>query len=145
METAHASARPSSAPPVSPTRGQHIAAWYGLIGVPLVWIAHVLLCMGLVAITCPGGVTQRNAIPWSVVQILLAIASAAALALALAGVLATQRAWRESAALSGGRRETFRFVAWCGAAISVAFTLGLAFTISVLVTLPLQRLCEALR
>ena len=142
MEPAHA---PRSAPHASPTRGQHIAAWYGLVGVPLVWIAHVLLCMSLVAIACPGGVTQRNALPWGVVQILLAVTSAAALALALAGVLATLRAWRESGALAGGRRETFRFVAWCGAAVSVAFTLGLAFTISVLVTLPLQRLCEALR
>lgn len=139
MEPAAASVR------VSPTRIQHAAAWYGLLGVPLVWMAHVLLCMSLVATACVGGVTQHNALPWSIVHWLLALASVAAFVLAVAGVIAARRALRDSLALRAPQRDTFGFVAWCGEAVSIAFTVGLVFTISVLVALPLQRLCESLR
>ncbi len=136
MEPAAASAHPA------PTR-LHLAAWYGLLGVPFVWMGHVLLCMSLVATACVGGIAQRNALPWSIVHWLLALASVAAFALALAGVIAARRALRGSLALRGPQRNTLHFVAWCGEAISIAFTIGLVFTISVLVVLPLQHLCEA--
>jgi uncharacterized membrane protein len=36
-------------------------------------------------------------------------------------------------------------LAWCGLAVSIAFTLGLVFTMSVMIALPLQRICESLR
>ncbi|MEK6383177.1 MAG: hypothetical protein V4797_01125 [Paraburkholderia tropica] len=129
----------------APTRAQHAAAWFGLVGVPLIWMTHVLLCTGLVATACAGGVVQRNALPWPLVHWALAFASLFAVALALAGVLAARRAWRDSAAFVAPQRETFRFVAWCGSAVSIAFAIGLAFTISVLLLLPLQPLCESLR
>lgn len=136
---------PASGSALGPTRAQHAAVWFGLLGVPLVWAAHVLICTGLVAIACAGGVAQRNALSWSAAHWLLALASAAACALALTGVMAARRAWRETATLGPRRRETFHFVAWCGLAVSIAFTLGLVFTMSVLVALPLQRICESLR
>lgn len=139
-----AAAHTAHAARTAPTRSQHAAAWYGLLGVPLVWMGHVLLCMSLVATACVGGVAQRNALPWGVVHGLLALASATAFVLALAGVIAARRALRDSLAMAAPQRDTFRFVAWCGEAVSIAFTIGLVFTISVLVALPLQRLCESL-
>jgi hypothetical protein len=129
----------------TPTRAQHAAVWFGLLGVPLVWMAHVLICTGLVEIACAGGVAQRNALPWSVAHWLLALASAAACALALSGVLATRRAWRDTKTANTPHRETFHFVAWCGSAISIAFSIGLIFTMAVLLVLPMQRVCESLR
>lgn len=139
MESAPAS------PARTPKRTIHAAMWFGLLGVPLVWAGHVLVCTGLVAIACAGGVAQRNALPWSVTHWLLALVSAAACALSCAGILAARASWQKTATLPAPRRETFRFVAWCSTAVSIAFTLGLVFTMAVLITLPLQRICEALR
>ncbi|WP_434663208.1 hypothetical protein P5W99_23415 [Paraburkholderia sp. A3BS-1L] len=139
MESAAASGR------AAPARLLHVAAWYGLLGVPFVWMGHVLVCMSLVATACVGGVTQHNALPWSIVHGLLALASFAAFVLALAGVIGARRARRSALALRGPQRNTLHFVAWCGEAVSIAFTIGLVFTISVLVALPLQHLCESWR
>ncbi|SDB89991.1 hypothetical protein SAMN05421548_1022 [Paraburkholderia lycopersici] len=130
---------------IAPTLRQHVAVWYGLLGVPAVWAGHVLFCQALAATACAGGVPQRNVEPWHVVHWTLAFVSAAAFALALAGALLAWRAWRESAALDYPQRDTFRFLAWSSAAVAVAFTIGLVFTISVLLALPLERLCEALK
>ncbi|WP_322101640.1 hypothetical protein [Paraburkholderia sp. J41] len=128
-----------------PSLAQHAAVWYGLAGVPFVWAGHVLLCQMLAATACAGGVAQRNAQPWNVVHWALAAVSALAFALALAGALAARRALRETARLPAPQRETFRFLAWCGTAVAIAFTIGLVFTTSVLFALPLARLCGALR
>jgi hypothetical protein len=141
QRTAHPPSRTHSAP----SRLQHVAAWCGLVGVPLIWAGHVLLSEMLVATACTRGVPQYNGEPWPVVHGLLALLSVAAIALALAGALAAWRAWRGTAALQSPKRETFRFIAWCGTAVSVAFTIALIFTISVLVALPFERMCGTLR
>jgi len=121
------------------------AVWSGLVGVPLLWIGHILLCAFLVGTACVGGPGQRNALPWGVVRWLLVGASALAVLLAIAGVVATRRAWRRAAALRAPKRDTMRFVALCGMTVSTAFALAFAFTLSVLLMLPLQRLCETFR
>ncbi len=128
-----------------PTLRQHVAVWYGIVGVPAVWAAHVLFCQTLAATACAGGVPQRNGEPWPVVHWTLALACAAAFALALAGALLAWRTWRESAAVNTPQRDTFRFLAWSSAAVAIAFTIALVFTTTVLFALPLERLCGALR
>ncbi|QGZ64880.1 hypothetical protein [Paraburkholderia acidisoli] len=128
----------------APTRAQRVAVGFALLGVPLVWAAHVLLCQWLAATTCTGGVVQRNAQSWSVVHGTLAVFSALAFALSLAGALAARRVLREATRFAAPQRETFRFLAWCGTAVAIAFTVALMFTICVLFALPLERLCGAL-
>ncbi|PVX61392.1 cytochrome C oxidase subunit I [Paraburkholderia unamae] len=132
-------------PATTPTLAQHVAMWYGLLGVPLVWAGHVLLCQTLVETACFGGVAQINAQPWHSVRWVLPLVSGAAFALALGGSLLARRVWHASAALHSPQHDTFRFLAWSSTAVAVAFTIALVFTISVLFVLPLERLCGVLQ
>lgn len=128
-----------------PTLRQYVAVWYGIVGVPAIWAAHVLFCQTLAATACAGGVPQRNGEPWPVMHWTLALACAGAFALALTGALLARRTWRESAAVDTPQRDTFRFLAWSSTAVAIAFTIALVFTTTVLFALPLERLCGALR
>ncbi|TDQ97430.1 mono/diheme cytochrome c family protein [Paraburkholderia silvatlantica] len=90
-----------------PTLRQHVAVWYGIVGVPAIWAAHVLFCQTLAATACAGGVPERNGEPWPVVHWTLALACAGAFALALTGALLARRTWRESAAINTPQRAPF--------------------------------------
>lgn len=138
----------SSATPTRPhgaTRVQRAIVWTALFAVPLVWVLHLLLCVTLVSSACSQGVVQHNALPWADVERLVTLASGAAFVFCLALAVASGRAWRQIVSLEPRQHDELRFVAWCSVASASAFTLGLAFTASVLIVLPLDRLCEPFR
>jgi hypothetical protein len=109
--------------------------------VPLLWLLHLALGVTLVSQACAYAVAE-NALPtWHGTQWILGVASACALVLSLVITFAAGRAWRSIAYVSREKRDAQRFVAWCGATTSVAFTFGLAFSICILIALPIDRLC----
>ncbi|RAR48696.1 hypothetical protein C7401_15057 [Paraburkholderia unamae] len=126
-----------------PTRAQRAAVWLGLCAVPLVWLLHLALGVTLLSSACTDAVAQNAAPTWRGMLSFLAIASACAFLIALAIAYAAGRAWRKIVYASHEKHDTHRFVAWCGATTSVAFTFGLAFSICILIAVPIERLCVA--
>lgn len=133
----------SPAPPAprSPTRLQRVIVWSALFGVPIIWLLHLLASVTLVSSACSGGISQHGALPWGEIERLVTIASALAFLVCLALTIAAGRAWRQIVSLAPRRGDTIRFVAWCSVTTATAFTFGLAFIASVLLVLPLDRLC----
>jgi hypothetical protein len=123
------------------TRLQRTTIWAALFVVPLIWVLHVLVCTTLVSAACTSGVIQRNTPPWDVTERMVTLSSALAFVPSLAFAIATGRAWLRIMSLAPDRRDAIRFVAWCSVVSSGLFTLALAFTASVLLALPLDRLC----
>jgi hypothetical protein len=124
-----------------PTRAQRVAVWLGLCAVPLVWLLHLALGVTLISTACADAVAQNTAPTWHGTQWILGIASACALLVALAIAFAAGRAWRKIVYVSKDKRDAQRFIAWCGATTSVAFTFGLAFSICILIAVPIEHLC----
>ncbi|WP_322013854.1 hypothetical protein [Paraburkholderia sp. J12] len=137
----------SASPPagLSDTRRQRLIVWITLFAAPLVWVVYMLLCVNLVSTACAGGIAQHHALKWDTVERLVTLASVIAFAICLALAVATGRAWRQIVSLAPAKRDSIRFVAWCSVTAAVAFTLGLAFTTSVLVAMPIDRLCGPFR
>lgn len=144
MTFRRASRQPASAGPrAAPTRAQRFAVWLGLCAVPLVWLLHLALGVTLVSTAC-GDVGAQHAGPtWHGTQWILGIASACALVIALVIASAAGRAWRHIAYTTTDKHDAQRFIAWCGATTSVAFTIGLAFSTCILIAVPIERLCAA--
>ena len=149
---------PRSSRSTRPPFAQRAAAWAGIVGVPAIWTVHLLASTILVATACAGGVAQRNALPWSLVETMLRVASAVALIVALACSALAWRAWRRAAHAVGVPAQSdaavtsatsehgkHRFVALCGAMAAAGFTIGLLFTASVLIAASPSQLCEPFR
>jgi len=147
----------SSRPP-RPPLAHRVAAWIGIVGVPAIWTVHLLASTVLIATACAGGVAQRNALPWTIVETVLRTASAIALVVALACTALAWRAWRRAAhaahayprssAPSAGEPDDHgkhRFLTLCGAMAAAGFTIGLMFTASVLIAASPAQLCEPFR
>ncbi|WP_042266820.1 hypothetical protein [Paraburkholderia heleia] len=144
MASAHTSRQPPGAGShLEPTRAQRAAGWLGLCAVPLIWLLHLALGVTLVSTACADAVAQDPMPGWHGTQWILGVASVCALMLALAITYAAGRAWRKIANVAPEKRDARRFIAWCGAATSVAFTFGLAFSICILIAAPIERLCTA--
>lgn len=144
MPSAPTSGQPTSAGSnPEPTRAQRVAGWLGLCTVPLIWLLHLALGVTLVSTACADAVTRDPMPGWHGTQWILGIASVCALVPALAITYAADRAWRKIAYVAKEKRDARRFIAWCGATTSVAFTFGLAFSICVLIAVPIERLCTA--
>ncbi|MEM5316336.1 hypothetical protein VSR72_31800 [Paraburkholderia sp. JHI869] len=127
----------------APTRAQRVAGWLGLCAVPLIWLLHLALGVTLVDTACADAVSQAPVPTWHGTQWILGIASVCALVLALAITYAAGCAWRKIAYVAKEKHDARRFIAWCGATASVAFTFGLAFSICILIAVPIERLCTA--
>jgi hypothetical protein len=136
---------PIAPAPDAPTRSQRVIIWTALFGVPLIWILHLLASITLVSSACSEGITQHNALPWAEIERLVTIVSALAFVACLALVIAAGRAWRQIVSLVPRRGDAIRFVAWCSVTTAAAFTFGLTFTVSVLLVLPIDRLCTPFR
>lgn len=151
---------PSSATPrpPRPPLAQRAFAWAGIVGVPAIWTLHLLVSVTLIATTCAGGVAQRNALSWPVVETLVRILSALAFAVALAFTVLAWRAWgaavraahayTQTEAPAGGEpgdHGKHRFLTLCGAMASAGFTAGLVFTASVMIAASPTQLCEPFR
>ncbi|WP_156966858.1 hypothetical protein [Paraburkholderia ferrariae] len=133
---------PTSPPAgLSDTRRQRVIVWVTLFAAPLIWVSYMLLCVNLVSTACAGGIAQHHALKWETVERLVTVASVVAFVVCLALAVATGRAWRQIVSLAPAKRDPIRFVAWCSVTAAVAFTAGLAFTTSVLVAMPIDRLC----
>lgn len=132
---------PTPPAPEGPTRLQRAIVWTALFGVPLIWVLHLLTSVMLVSSSCSGGISQHNALPWGEIERLVTIASALAFVICLALAIAAGRAWRRIVSLAPRRGDAIRFVAWCSVTTAAAFTFGLAFTASVLLVMPIDRLC----
>ncbi|MEM5331740.1 hypothetical protein VSR34_35045 [Paraburkholderia sp. JHI2823] len=142
MTSGPSSPQPAATGPRStPTRAQRIAAWLGLCVVPLIWLLHLALGVTLVSRACADAVAQSEAPTWLDTQWIVILASLGAFLVALAITFAAGHAWRRIVYIANSRRDAHRFIAWCGATTSVAFTFGLAFSICVLTAVPLERLC----
>lgn len=145
---------PSPAP-LRPPLAQRVFAWIGIVGVPGVWVLHLLISSTLIATACAGGVVQRNALSWQSVELVVRVGSALAFALALACTVLAWRAWGRAAraahahvrAAAGVREDhgKHRFLALCGALASSGFTAGLVFTSSVMIAASPSQLCEPFR
>jgi heme/copper-type cytochrome/quinol oxidase subunit 2 len=137
---------PASPPAgLSGTRRQRVIVWVTLFAAPVIWVAYMLLCVNLVSTACAGGIAQHHAPKWETVERIVTAASVAAFVVCLALAVATGRAWRQIVSLVPARRDPIRFVVWCSVTAAVAFTVGLAFTTSVLVAMPIDRLCGPFR
>ncbi len=128
-----------------PRRAQRFAVWFGVFGVPVVWLAHLVLSLTLVRLICASGVEQRDTPSWGTAQLTIEIASALAFPLAAGGAWAAWRVWKKTDSLASVRRGTWRFVSWCSVAVSGAFALALTFSICVLIAVPFDRLCGPFR
>jgi hypothetical protein len=124
-----------------PTRAQRVSVWLGLCAVPLVWLLHLALGVTLVSRACVDAIARNTVPTWHGTQWILGIASVCALLIALAITYAAGRAWRKIVYVSREKQDAHRFIAWCGATASVAFTFGLAFSICILIALPIESLC----
>lgn len=125
---------------VEPTRAQRTAIWLGVVATPLIWLAHLTIGVVLVSRIC--GDAVAHAVPsWEAIRWIIGVSSALAFVAALGIAWAAGRAWRQILSVSTGKRDAHRFVAWCGAAASVAFTFGIAFSSCILVAAPIERLC----
>ncbi|MFP6562452.1 hypothetical protein WJ542_29745 [Paraburkholderia sp. B3] len=136
---------PASPSPRDPTRLQRAIIWTALFAAPLIWLLHLLVSIKLVSTACSGGITQHNALPWDELERFVTIASVLAFGACLALVVAAGRALRQIVSLAPRRGDAIRFVAWCSVASAAAFTFGLAFSGTVLLVLPLDRLCAPFR
>lgn len=145
---------PSSSPP-RPSLAQRAFAWAGIVGVPAIWVLHLLASTLLVASACAGGVAQRNALSWPVVETAIRLLSALAFAVALACTVLAWRAWGRAAHAAHahvheetgprGDHGKHRFLTLCGAMASAGFTAGLVFTSSVMIAASPAQLCEPFR
>ncbi|WP_321816934.1 MULTISPECIES: hypothetical protein [unclassified Paraburkholderia] len=116
------------------------AIWLGLAGVPGIWLAHLALCVTLISNACDD-FQHSGALPWPLVERIVAGASAVSMIAAVIIAIAASRAWRMIASQVPGKRNPARFIAWCGATAAVAFTVGLAFSSCLLIVVPIDRLC----
>jgi hypothetical protein len=145
---------PSSAPP-RPPLAQRVFAWIGIVGVPGIWVLHLLVSSTLIATACAGGVMQRNALPWPAVEMVVRIGSALAFAVALACTVLAWRAWSRAADAAHAHVRAdaavrddhgkHRFLALCGALAASGFTAGIVFTASVMIAASPAQLCEPFR
>lgn len=133
----------SPAPPAArgPTRLQRVIVWTALFAVPLVWVLYLFVSVKLVAAVCSGGISQRNALSWGATEWVVTAASGLGFVVCLSLTLAAGRAWRQIISLVPKRGDAIRFVAWCSVTMAAAFTFALVFTASVLLVLPIDRLC----
>lgn len=154
MNTRESSSGPSS--PARPPIAHRVFTWIGIAGVPVIWVAHLLVSTTLIATACAGGVQQRNALPWPTVETAIRSASALAFVVALVCTLLAWRAWRTAAHAAhahvqpdaqGDSRDhgKHRFLALCGAMTSTGFTAALVFTASVMIAASPTQLCGPFR
>ncbi|HEY1611327.1 MAG TPA: hypothetical protein VGG24_18845 [Paraburkholderia sp.] len=139
---------PSPSPPPRPPLAQRLHAWTGILVVPVIWVLHLLVSVTLVGAACAGGVQQRNALSWPVVETLLRASSALGFIVALACTVLAWRAWRRAAQAGGAAPDDYgkhRFLALCGAMTSAGFTIAFVFTASVLIAAAPAQLCEPFR
>lgn len=123
-----------------PTRSQRISIWLGVVVVPLIWLAHIMLGVFLVSRIC--GDAVAHAVPsWEAIRWIVGVSSTLAFVASLGISWAAGRAWRQILSVATGKRDSQRFIAWCGATASVAFTFGIAFSSCILVAAPIERLC----
>ncbi|HTH61396.1 MAG TPA: hypothetical protein VL689_14690 [Paraburkholderia sp.] len=148
----------SSARP-RPPLALRLYTWAGIVGVPAVWTLHLLASAMLITTACAGGVVQRNALSWPVVETAVRTLSALAFALALVCTLLAWRAWRAAADAAhayapvnaassngeAGDHGKHRFLALSGAMVSAGFTVALMFTASVIVAASPSQLCAPFR
>jgi hypothetical protein len=136
---------PTSPSALAPTRVQRAIIWTALFATPLIWLLHLLVSVKLVSSACSGGISQHNALPWDEIENFVTIASALAFAICVALVITAGRALRQIISLVPRRGDSIRFVAWCSVSSAAAFTFGIAFSATVLLVMPLDRLCAPFR
>lgn len=129
-----------AATPGEPTRSQRIAIWLGVVAVPLIWLTHLTIGVVLVSRIC-GDALAHSMPSWEAIRWIIGVSSAVAFIAALGIAWAAGRAWRQILSVATGKRDSQRFIAWCGATASVAFTFGIAFSSCILVAAPIERLC----
>lgn len=145
-----------SSRPLRPPVAQRVFAWVGIIGVPAIWVLHLLVSTTLIATACVGGVQQRNALSWPAVETAIRSASTLAFVVALVCTVLAWRAWsaaahaahayaRADARDDGGDHGKHRFLTLCGAMVSAGFTAGLVFTASVMIAASPTQLCGPFR